>query len=269
MKSIQRSNNIGSNVISETLKNGLHTTVVGSRFIYHKRLSSTMDEAIREINKGTVEGTVLLTDEQTAGRGRFERQWFAGPGDLMFSVVFYPTSKELPYLSVLAALAVVRTIEKETDLLPRIKWPNDILVNGKKICGLLVENLTKGNSSGHSIVGIGLNVGMNVKSYPEISDIATSINTESKMDTSLVSLFQGIIQQLDNLYLAVKDGYSPIGEWKQYLYALGQTVEIRINDEIVSGLAEGVDELGHLLVRTSDDKIVTIMAGEATFNPMA
>ena len=89
------------------------------------------------------------------------------------------------------------------------------------------------------------------------------------MDTSLVSLFQGIIQQLDNLYLAVKDGYSPIGEWKQYLYALGQTVEIRINDEIVSGLAEGVDELGHLLVRTSDDKIVTIMAGEATFNPMA
>ena len=89
MKSIQRSNNIGSNVISETLKNGLHTTVVGSRFIYHKRLSSTMDEAIREINKGTVEGTVLLTDEQTAGRGRFERQWFSGPGDLMFSVVFY------------------------------------------------------------------------------------------------------------------------------------------------------------------------------------
>jgi len=261
-------NNVGSNIIADALKKGLYTTVVGSRFIYHKRLASTMDEAVSEARKGTIEGTVLLTDEQTAGRGRFERQWFSGPGDLMFSVVFYPTSKELPFISVLTALAIVRTIERETELLPNIKWPNDIFVNGKKICGLLVENMTKGNSIGYSIVGIGLNVGLNVKLYPEISDIATSITMESNSDASAASLFKGIIEELDNLYLALKDGYSPIEEWKQYLSMLGQNVEISFNDEIVSGLADGVDEFGHLIVRTSNDKTITVMAGEATFKHM-
>ena len=134
-----------------------------------------MDRAAEEAERGAVDGTVVLCDRQTQGRGRFNRNWVSPSGNLILSVVLRPSLEALPYVSVLAALAVVRAVEKETNLDPVIKWPNDVLVRGRKLCGLLVENSLQGRKVRHAIVGIGLNVDLDPRENPEIADTATSL----------------------------------------------------------------------------------------------
>ena len=141
-----------------------------------------MDRAAEEAERGAADGTVVLCDRQTQGRGRFNRNWVSPAGNLILSVVLRPELEALPYVSVLAALAVARAVEKETNLDPVIKWPNDVLVRGRKLCGLLVENSLQGRKVRHSIVGIGLNVDLDPRETPEIADTATSLRIETGQD---------------------------------------------------------------------------------------
>ena len=111
-----------NNLVPQTLKKGLYTQIIGSRILHFKELDSTMDRAAEEAERGTPDGTVILCDSQTRGRGRFNRVWVSPAGNLILSVVLRPSLQALPFISVLAALAVTRTIETETNLDPVIKW---------------------------------------------------------------------------------------------------------------------------------------------------
>ena len=259
---------LAGNFVLQALKEGLYTRVVGRRILSYPRLSSTMDQAVQEARQGTQEGTVILATEQTAGRGRFQRSWVSRPGNLLLSIVFYPSLQALPFLSIIASLAIVRTIRMVTSLRPTIKWPNDILIHGKKVCGLLVENALEGDAVNYAVVGIGLNVALRTAKIPELTAIATSLNLETGQEVELGLLLRRLLHEMDDLYFALSGGESPIAEWRHHLETLGRQVTVQWRDDVVTGYAQDVDERGHLVLRQAGGTLVALAAGEVTFQAM-
>ena len=254
------------NLVPYTLKKGLYTQIVGSRILHFKQLDSTMNRAAEEAERGAPDGAVVLCDVQTSGRGRFNRVWVSPAGNLILSVVLRPTLKALPYVSILAALAVAKTIEKETTLAPVIKWPNDVLIHGRKICGLLVENSLQGSRIRHSIVGIGLNVNLDPTETPEIAQTATSLRLETGGEIDMSALLLRLLHELDELYVDLRNGISPVPQWSRYLETMGKRIQVQWGTALVSGVAEAVDDHGHLLLRRNNGALLTLNAGEVTLN---
>ena len=143
-----------TNLVAETLRGGLFTRLVGKRLLYFQEVSSTMDEALRRAERGTDEGTVVVAETQTASRGRHGRAWVSRSGNLYLSIVLYPDLATLPHLNSLCGVAVVRAITHISGLKPRIKWPNDILLDGKKVAGILVESAIAGSAVRSAIIAL-------------------------------------------------------------------------------------------------------------------
>ncbi|MBM3943427.1 MAG: biotin--[acetyl-CoA-carboxylase] ligase [SAR202 cluster bacterium] len=156
-----------TNLVAQTLRGGLFTRIVGRQVRYFGQLPSTMDEAARLAQAGAPEGTVVVAETQTASRGRLGRVWVSQPGNLYLSVVFRPSLATLPLLSSLGAVAVVRAIRAvggvNPGLTPRLKWPNDVLLDVKKVAGILVESAIQGEQVSYAVLGIGINVSLEVE----------------------------------------------------------------------------------------------------------
>lgn len=273
---------MSGNPVSRMLREGLYTRVVGRRLVYHKRLFSTMDEAKRRAQEGVEEGTVILAEEQTGGRGRFDRQWVSEPGNLYFSVVLQPSLHGLPYISVISGVAVARAVRKSLGLTPTIKWPNDVRIRGKKLCGILVESSIQDSLVQYAIMGIGINVSLDPSATPDLGEIATSLNIEAGRSVYREEILRNVLQEMDKLYLPLRETvgstqtndsvnvedqwtiHEALDEWRTLLETLGQRVEVRWGDEVHAGLAEDVDAMGNLLLRTSEGTLLTLPAGEVT-----
>ncbi len=258
-----RENAMPGNVVSETLRGGLFTRIVGKRLLFFQQVGSTMDEARLRAERGTEEGTVIVAETQTASRGRQGRNWVSRSGNLYLSVVLYPSIQTLPYLNSLCGVAVVRAIANISGLKPRIKWPNDVLLNDKKVAGLLVESAIAGDLVHHSIVGIGINVALDADEIDEIAGGAISLNHASAGDIPRDELLREILQQLDALYIQLNHGNSPVEEWEELLDTLGQRVRVTWQGEEYVGFADGVDTQGSLLLRQDDGRVRTLAAGDA------
>ncbi len=242
----------------------LETHFVGQRIIYYSTLLSTMDEAKKEARRGAPEGTTVIAGEQTAGRGRIKRAWLSPKGSLALSIILYPSIMHLPSLIMLASLAVVRSIEAATGLKSQIKWPNDILISGKKICGILIENEVRGNNIDYAIIGIGVNVNLRTADFPEIIPIATSLSDELGRDVSLLDVLQRLLVEIERLYLILLTGGSLYEEWRDSLVILGREVRVKSGETVYEGIAESVARDGSLLLRCFDGSLAKIVAGDAT-----
>ncbi|MDE2939123.1 MAG: biotin--[acetyl-CoA-carboxylase] ligase [Chloroflexota bacterium] len=251
------------NVVSETLRGGLFTRIVGKRLLFFQEVGSTMDEARLRAERGTEEGTVVVAETQSASRGRQGRNWVSRSGNLYLSVVLYPSIQTLPYLNSLCGVAVVRAIANISGLKPRIKWPNDILLNDKKVAGVLLESAIAGEQVHHSIIGIGINVALDADEIDEIAGGAISLNHASAGDIPRDELLREILQQLDALYIQLNHGNSPVEEWEELLDTLGQRVRVTWQGEQYVGFADGVDAQGSLLLRQDNGQIRTLAAGDA------
>ncbi len=180
----------------------LEARFVGQRVLYYPSLTSTNDIAKQEAQQGAAEGTVIITDEQVGGRGRLKRAWLSPRGNIALSVILYPSLSYLPSLIMLASLAAVHSIEAATGLKSQIKWPNDVLINGRKVCGILIESDVQGNIVNYTIIGIGINVNLRLNDFPEIQSIATSLSDEMGGDVSRVSVIRCLLVEIEKLYLA-------------------------------------------------------------------
>lgn len=149
-----------------------------------------MEVAKREAQRGAVEGLVVIADEQTAGRGRIGRTWLSPKGSIALSIILYPDVAYLPFLIMLASLGVVHSIKAVTGLKSSIKWPNDVLVNNRKVCGILIESELRGNIADYAIIGIGINVNLRLADFPKISQIATSLSHELGRDISRLDIIR-------------------------------------------------------------------------------
>ena len=252
---------------SEAIRRSLVTRTVGRRILYFPSLPSTMDVAKQEAISGAAEGTVVIADEQTAGRGRLNRSWLGPAGNVALSVILYPRLSELPSLIMLAALGVVHAIGKVTHLQAGIKWPNDVMIGNRKACGILVETDARPvnrDYASYAIVGIGINVGLNPEEFPDIQPTATSLASEAGGNVPRLALVKELLSQLDRLYLELQSGKSPFPEWRDRLITLGQPVRVTTVEGFYDGIAESVRSDGSLLVRCQDGSGRFVVAGDVT-----
>jgi BirA family biotin operon repressor/biotin-[acetyl-CoA-carboxylase] ligase len=247
-----------------SITRGLKTNNIGLKVIYLPSVTSTMDAARDEALKGAAEGTVIVAGEQTGGRGRLKRGWISPEGNIAVSIIIYPDTKSLPYLIMIASLAVVKSIESVTGVKAGIKWPNDILIGGKKVGGILIENEVRGNKVAYSVVGIGINVALKVDEHKDIADTATSLKSETGKGDLRIEIIRSLLTEFERLYLTLPDGKAIYEAWRNSLVTLGKKVRASSGNQVIEGIAEAVDESGALMIREAEGTVTKVVAGDVT-----
>lgn len=230
-------------------------------FYNFKSLSSTNDKA-REFAKEGKTNLVVVAERQEKGRGRFGREWSSGLGGLYMTLVLREKNMEkIKYLTFIAAVSVAEAIRKIAGLDAKVKWPNDVMVNHKKACGILTETIS--GKENHALVGIGLNV--NQKKFPKsIMRKSTSLAIESNKIYDIKKTSKLIIDEFNNLYHYYdKRNYGKIIEvWKEYSHTLGKTIKAKTLTGTYTGKAVDVDEECNLILRLNDGTIKKIVEGD-------
>lgn len=252
------------NLSPELIAAGLGTLWLARHIVYYESVGSTNDEARRLAQAGTPEGTLVIAEEQTAGRGRLGRQWLAPAGQaLLFSLIFYPTiePRYLYQLTMLSSLACVQAVAEQTGLRPAIKWPNDLLLDDRKLAGILSEVGQAGERL-YVVVGIGLNVNVDFSAWPELRQQATSLSEALGQPVPRLPLLQEILRRIEVGYDRLRAGHSPYDEWVANLATLGKPVRVTTPEGILEGQASGVDPDGALCVTLADGSTKRILAGD-------
>ena len=244
--------------------------IIGRETIILESVTSTNDVAAEiSSQRKDSEGIVVIADEQVSGRGRFGRRWISPPGgNLYFSVILSPPfhPEDSPLLTLAAASAVASSLREQSGMNAEIKWPNDILIHGRKAGGILAEMKSRG-STHHIILGIGLNVTMQTDDMPEdLRDITTSLVMEKGNDVDRCSLLNVILANLEKRYKTLLQGdkRAVINEWLQLNCTTGNIVSVRTEDSSISGMAEGINDKGELLLRLASGELETVKAGDVT-----
>jgi BirA family biotin operon repressor/biotin-[acetyl-CoA-carboxylase] ligase len=249
---------------SELITEGLRTRIIGRKLLYYPSVTSTNDLAKRLAEQGEPEGTVVIAGEQTAGRGRLKRAWLTPGGNIAVSVILRPEISLLPRMIMLASVAVVRAVSPAAGLKAGIKWPNDVLINGKKVCGILIENDVRKEAVNYSVIGIGINIAVSPADSPEIRYPATSLAAEAGKAVSRLELVRKLLKEMDGLYTEMPAGESVFEEWRDNLVTLGTGVKVTAGDTVYEGVAESVSEDGSLRLRLPGGGLVTVVAGDVT-----
>ncbi len=250
----------------DSVTRGLETRFIGQGVIYYSKIPSTMEVAKREAQQGAAEGTVVIAGEQTAGKGRIKRVWLSPKGCIALSIILYPKMAYLSSLIMVASLAVVHTIADVTGLRLQIKWPNDVLINSKKVCGILVESGVRDSSIDYAVIGIGINVNLKTADFTGISLPTTSLSDELGRDVSCLEITRRLLVEFEKLYLVVQSGETVYQEWRDSLNTLGKRVHARSGNKVYEGIAESVDEDGSLMLRCSDGSLIKLTAGDITLH---
>ena len=254
---------------AKVLQSRLAARRIGSLLHYRETVDSTNLVALRLAQEGAAEGTVVLADCQTAGRGRLNRGWQSPPGcNLYLSVILRPAiaPPDASRITLVAGVAVAEAIASVCATGVGIKWPNDILIRDRKVCGILTEMRTDGGE-GTVIVGIGLNVNIRKDDFdPGHCDTATSLREETGRNHSREDMFVLLCERLEKWYeIFLHEGFAPVREeWLARSEMAGKHVRILFRDEVQEGVVEGIDRDGALLIADRRGEVRRITAGDAT-----
>ena len=238
---------------------------VGAHVLLYDRVGSTMDVASELADAGAADGTAVLANEQTSGRGRFDRPWVGEPGgSLHLSVVLRPTLASAPLLSIGASLAVVQAVKTLVEAECTIKWPNDVRIDGKKVCGILVETQAGTDGAITAVTGIGLNLDLDFRQHPELTESATSLRAATGRRVKVEQAAAAVLEALDTFYGQALGGVDLIARWREVLDTLGQQVTVRLFGGQESGLAEDVTADGALVLLRNDGRRTILRTGEVT-----
>ncbi|MFH1837742.1 MAG: biotin--[acetyl-CoA-carboxylase] ligase [Candidatus Omnitrophota bacterium] len=243
----------------------LLTKVIGKEKIFHyDTLSSTNDKAYELAEDGEGEGTIIIAETQTNGKGRRGRKWVSPKGDgLYFSIILRPDTEvsEVAAITLVAAISTARAIKNFADLETKIKWPNDLLLNGRKICGILTEIKAEPDKIDFLVLGIGLNVNTTEDKLPPEG---TSLREEGKKRIDRNMMLRALLEEFEkNYFLFQAQGFAPlIEECKNRSSVLGRPVKIEQHNKIICGEAIDIDETGALLVREVSGKVKRIFSGD-------
>ncbi len=246
------------------------TKIVGRDVRVFEQTTSTNDVIEKLARDGVKEGVVVFAESQTKGRGRLGRKWISpAHKGLWFSLLLRPNLRpqEATQLTVASATALRRAIHSETGLNPEIKWPNDILVRGKKVAGILTEMSAELDRVQHVILGIGVNVNTGAGEFqPELRKLATSLKIESGRAISRADLATAILYELDRDYARVcAGGFAALAdEWEAHCTTIGRDVTIQVGERRLRGRAESLSDEGALLLRTEHGHLESIIGGNVT-----
>ena len=252
--------------IKEEIIPFIKTSIIGSQLYFHHTLVSTNSYGKELIKKDVPEGTVIIAEKQEKGRGRKERSWSSPKGGLWFSIILYPdiSPQKAMHVTMIASIAVANAIQDICSINPEIKWPNDLMINGKKLCGILTEIDAEMDKIHYSIIGIGLNV--NNKIPHLLNDTATSLKIVKKKEISRVQLLRLILTYFDGLYqYIIKNDLSFIRNiWIEKANIIGKKICVHGERESVTGIVTGIDDDGCLMVK-KNNQTVSIVSGDIEY----
>lgn len=249
---------------------GLRTKWLGRNVVHFSSIGSTNKEAKRLAAQEAVEGTVVVAESQTGGRGRLCRSWFSpGKGGIWFSVILRPKihPTEAAKFTFLGAVAVAKAIREITGLQVEIKWPNDIHFKGRKLVGILTELSAEMDAINYIVMGIGINVNMDIEEFPvELQDVASTLKRETGSDISRRLLLQAILEELEQRYEEIRrEGFATVfSTWRTMNCTLGFQVSVVTADQQFTGLAIDIDAEGALLVKKMDGLIERVLSGDVS-----
>ncbi|MCC6049916.1 MAG: biotin--[acetyl-CoA-carboxylase] ligase [Thermofilum sp.] len=229
--------------------------------VYLERCGSTQDAARELAERGVAEGAVVVAEVQEAGRGRLGRSWHSAAGGIYATVVLRPPPRALRALSLAASVAVARVLGL-LGLDAKVKWPNDVQVSGRKVCGVLVEAAAEPGGAAYALVGIGLNV--NNELPPELAGAAATLRGLLGRPVPRLPLFLKLLEELGDVYARVREGRwsEVLREWRGRSSTLGRVVRVETPEGAFTGLAVDVSEDGALLVRLESGELREFHAGD-------
>jgi BirA family biotin operon repressor/biotin-[acetyl-CoA-carboxylase] ligase len=247
---------------------GLETERFGKHIHFHESIGSTQKEAHRLAYEGAPEGTVVVAEEQRTGRGRLGREWFSLPKrGIWMSMVVRPDlpPQRAPQFTLIAAVAAALAIVDVTGLQPEIKWPNDILVNGKKVVGILTELQAEADKISSLIIGVGMNVNHDPEDFPEsVRKTATSLSMEKGAKIPRAKLVQSFLAYFEKYYaIYLEKGFAPIKLlWETYAISLGKVITATTITGKVAGKAAGITDDGILIIEDQYGNIHEIYSAD-------
>jgi BirA family biotin operon repressor/biotin-[acetyl-CoA-carboxylase] ligase len=248
------------------------TQVIGRDIRVFEETTSTNDVIEKLARDGVKEGAVVFAESQTKGRGRLGRKWMSpARKGLWFSILLRPEMRpqEATQLTVASATALRRAIKAVTGLSADIKWPNDLLIGGKKVAGILTELSAEVDRVRHVILGVGVDVNLDADEFPaELRNIATSLRIEAGREISRAELATEILRELDVDYARIGGGkFSTVAdEWEGGCTTIGKKVSVQMGVRLIRGCAESLDDDGALLVRTEHGHLERIIGGDVTLD---
>lgn len=258
-------------IAADDIRACLSTRIMGrNEIICLTQTDSTNSQAKRLAAEGAPEGTVVVAESQTSGRGRRGRSWFSPAGQSIYtSIILRPTLApfQTPQITLMTAVAVARALQEATGLNAKIKWPNDILIADKKIAGILTEITTEMDAVDYVVVGLGVNVNTTAAEMPsDIRSIATSVRIESGRRFSRTDLLCSLLHHFESSYDTLQhEGFKPImAQWRQMSDIIGRPVYVDVLDIRHTGIVEAVDDDGVLILKDNNGRLHRIFSGDVT-----
>lgn len=251
-------------ISTDEIRRGLKTEFIGKSIETFEILDSTNTAARKLAEKGVPEGTTVIAEHQTAGRGRFNRKWHGEAGkNIILSLILRPREEQAAHLlTYLTALCAANVVEDATGKEVECKWPNDLLINGRKFCGILLESAWKESGIDYVVVGIGMNV--NQEKFPaELHQTATSLKIECSREFDRVALIRDFFEHLEQSYLQSQklgfDGF--LTKWKMRCRTFGKEISVQQTGRVLKGRAIDLDNDGALMIE-HHDSVTRIFAGD-------
>lgn len=260
--------NLPKSISADRVQLGLKTEFIGKVIHYEETVDSTQKIAHLLSHEGAIEGTVVIAEEQTGGRGRMDRAWHSPKSTgIWMSLILRPKIpiQRAPQLTLLTAVAIVQAIEETTTLTPQIKWPNDILVEQQKVTGILTELQADADRIISVIIGMGLNINQTEDDFPpELRQIATSLRAKEGKELDRAEIIKVIFQKFETLYmLFLEKGFYPIKLlWESYAISVGKEITARTLNGSISGKALGITDEGVLKVEDALGEIHQIYSAD-------
>jgi len=249
---------------------GLKTKMLGQEAYYFDSIDSTQSQALKMANESKNNGTIVIAEKQTGGRGRSGRKWISPKGGIWFSIILHPKFdiSNTTLFPIAASLALSNAIEKTCSVSTELKWPNDLTIMGKKLAGMLVDASFESNKIENLILGVGINFDVNTKEIEKIlkktpNYYGVSSLNEQKNKCKPIELIQSFLSELEQVYEELNSNQTNkiISKWTKKSSTIGKKIEIDTNDGKITGEAIKIDNDGGLLIKDKG-KIHKVIAGD-------
>ncbi|MGL6297641.1 MAG: biotin--[acetyl-CoA-carboxylase] ligase [Methanobacteriaceae archaeon] len=256
---------------SDEIKKSLKSKYIGSEIYYYSEVDSTNNLAKRLAENDAVEGTIVISDTQNRGKGRRGKKWESPTGGIWLSVILRPkiSPTKAPLITLATGVAVAKTLGN-IGVDAKIKWPNDVLVDNKKISGILTEANAKFNTLDYVVVGIGIDTNLNPETFPEeLRANTTTLKRELDKEIDDLEIIPKLLKEIEDVYDLFKgEEYEEIlGQWRKLTQTIGKNVQIRQPlGKVLEGYAIGIDKEGVLIIELEDGSFKKIVSGECISN---
>lgn len=253
---------------ADSIRMALKETTFGEHIYYYDSVESTQKVANELAGNGATEGTIIVADQQTGGRGRLARKWFSPQNTgVWMSLIIKPNIPiyQAPQLTLLTAVAAAKAIEEHISVAPYIKWPNDILLNNKKITGILTEMQAEADSIHSIVIGIGINVNQKLVDFPEeLQTIASSLHIETGHLFAREEIISSFLRHFESIYkIYQKEGFTIVKElWESYAISVGKKITATTINEKIVGIALGITDQGVLLIKDEQGQVHSIYSAD-------